>query len=130
MVRILVLSFTFKGEIFSFVRGLWLLDLINRKISLWIFSRSALHMMFFGGDWKVSFFLAFRIFCEIYIFFQDLCLVYRRVFSAGAFLQGDLNSLGLSLFFIKGFSLVSLRSMIFSCYFSVAFIFFLMWQQI
>ena len=32
MVRILVLSFLFKGESFSFVRGLWLLDLINRKI--------------------------------------------------------------------------------------------------
>ena len=31
MVRILVLSFLFKGESFSFVRGLWLLDLINRK---------------------------------------------------------------------------------------------------
>ena len=33
---------------------------------------------------------------------------------------GDLNSLGLSSFLIRGFSLVSLRSMISSCYFSVA----------
>ena len=31
MVKILVLSFLFKGESFSFVRGLWLLDLNNRK---------------------------------------------------------------------------------------------------
>ena len=31
MVRILVLSFLFKGESFSFVRGLWLLHLDNRK---------------------------------------------------------------------------------------------------
>ena len=38
MVRILVLSFLFKGESFSFVRGLWLLDLDNRKLFLWIFS--------------------------------------------------------------------------------------------
>ena len=40
MVRILVLSFLFQGESFSFVRCLWLLDLINRKIFfvdiLWI----------------------------------------------------------------------------------------------
>ena len=32
---ILVLSFLFKGETFSFVRGLWLLDLDNRKLFLW-----------------------------------------------------------------------------------------------
>ena len=108
MVRILVLSFLFKGESFSFVRGLWLLDLINRNIFLWIFSGSALHLMFFGGDWKIFCFLAFGIFCEIYTFFRDLCLVYRRAFSAGAFLQGDLNLVGLSLSCIKGFSLVSL----------------------
>ena len=32
VVRLLVLSFLFKEESFSFVKGLWLLDLINRKI--------------------------------------------------------------------------------------------------
>ena len=104
----MVLSFLFKGESFSFVKGLWLLDLINRKIFLWIFSGSALHLMFFGGDWKVSCFLAFRILCEIYIVFWDHCLVYKRAFSNGVFLQGDLNSLGLSSSCIKGLSLASL----------------------
>ena len=58
------------------------------------------------------------------IFFGNHCLVHRRTTSAWAFLQGDLNSFGLSSFFIRGFSLVSLRSMIFSCYCSVAFSFF------
>ena len=105
---IVVLSFLFKGESFSFVRGLWLLNLNNRKIFLWIFSGSALHLMFFGGDWKVSCVLAFGILCEIYIFFRDHCFVYKRAFSAGAFLQGDLNSLGLSLSCIRGFSFASL----------------------
>ena len=108
MVRILDLSFLFKGEGFSFVKGLGLLDLINRNIFLWIFSGFALHLMFIGGDWKIFCFLVFGIFCEIYTFFGDLFLVYRRAFSAGAFLQGDLNSLGMSSSCIKGFSLVSL----------------------
>ena len=34
MVRILVLSVLFKADSFSFVRGLWLLDLDNRKTFL------------------------------------------------------------------------------------------------
>ena len=130
MVRILVVSFLLKGESFSFVRGLWLLNLNNRKIFLWIFSGSALHLMFFDGDWKISCFLAFRIFFEIYIFFRDLCLVYRRAFSAGAFLQGNLNSFGLSSSCIRGFSLASLWSMITSCYFSVDLAFSFVVQQI
>ena len=99
---IVVFSFLYKGESFSFVRGFLLLDLNNRKIFLWIFSGSALHLMFFSGDWKVSCFLEFRIFCEIYIFFQDLCLVYRRATSAWVFLQGDLNSLGWFFVFLSG----------------------------
>ena len=130
MVRILVRSFLFKGESFSFVKGLWLLNLNNRKIFLWIFSGSALHLMFFGGDWKISCFLAFRIFCEIYIFFRDHCLVYRRAFSAGAFLQGGLNLLRSSSSCIRGFSLASLWSMITSCYFSVDLAFSFVVQQI
>ena len=99
MVRIFFLSFVFKGESFSFVKSLWLLNLNNRKIFLWIFYGSALHLMFFGGDWKVFCFLAFEILCEIYVFFRDHCLVYRRAFSAGAFLQGDLKSLRLSVLY-------------------------------
>ena len=128
MVRIL--SFLFKGESFSFVRGLWLLDLDNRKLFLWIF-----FWISFASDvlrWWLESLLLPSIWEIVMrsIFFGDHCFVYRRTTSAWAFLQGDLNSLGLSSFFIRGFSLVSLRSMIFSCYFSVAFSFFLMWQQI
>ena len=67
--------------------------------------------------------------CEIYIFFGKHCLVYWRATSTLAFLQGFLNSLGLDAFCIRGFSLESMRSMISSCYFSVAF-FFLTMQQI
>ena len=52
-----VLSFLFKGESLSFVKGLWLLDLNNRKTFLWIFSGSALHLMFSNGDWIVFYFL-------------------------------------------------------------------------
>ena len=130
VVRILVLSFLFKGESFSFVRGLWLLNLNNRNIFLWIFSRYALHLMFFSGDWKISCFPAFRIFCEIYIFFRDLCLVYRRGFLARAFLQGDFNSLGLSSSCIRVFSLASLWSMITSCYFFINLAFSFVVQQI
>ena len=59
MVRILVLSFLFKGESFAYVKGLSLLDLINRKTFLWIFSGSALHLVFFDGDWKIFCFVAF-----------------------------------------------------------------------
>ena len=36
-------------------------------------------------------------------FFGNLCLVYRRATSAWAFLQGDLNSLGLTSFLSGGF---------------------------
>ena len=53
-----VVSFLFKGESFSFVKGLWLLDLNNRKTFLWIFSGSALHLMFSNGDWIIFSLLA------------------------------------------------------------------------
>ena len=59
MVRILVLSFLFKGESFSFVRGLWLLDLDNRKTILVEIFGSPLHLVFLDGDWKVFLFLEF-----------------------------------------------------------------------
>ena len=62
-----VLSFLFKGESFSFVRGLWLLDLNNRKIFLWIFSGSALHLMFSNGDRIIFCFLALcKFLCDLY----------------------------------------------------------------
>ena len=106
MVRILVLSFLFKGESFSFVRGLWLLDLDNRKTFLVNIFGCPLHLVFLDGDWKAFCFLAFgKLLQDLYIF-GNLCLVYRRATSAWAFLQGDLYSLVLSSFFIREFSLV------------------------
>ena len=56
---IVVLSFLFKGESFSFVVGLWLLDLNNRKTFLVDILGSPLHLVFLDGDWKVFYFLAF-----------------------------------------------------------------------
>ena len=126
----LVLSFLFKGESFSFASGLWVLDLDNGKTFLVEIFGSPLHLVFLDGDWKVFCFLAFGKLLRDLYFFGDHCLVYRRMTSAWAFLQGDLNSLGLSSFFIRGFSLVSLLSMTSSCYFSIASSFFLMLQQI
>ena len=49
---ILVLSFLFKGENFSFVRGLWLLGLNNRKKIPVDILGSPLHLVFLDGDWK------------------------------------------------------------------------------
>ena len=115
---ILVLSFLFKGESFSFVRGLWLLDMNNRKTFLWIFFGSPLHLvsqMVIGKSFASQ---HSGNCCKIYIFFGNLCLVYRRATSTWAFLQGFLSLLGLDAFCIRGFSLVSMRSMISSCYFS------------
>ena len=125
MVRNLVLSFLFKGESFSFVRGLWLLDLDNRETFLVEIFGSPLHLVFLDGDWKIFCFLAFvYLLRDLYIFFGKHCLVCKRATSTWAFLQGFLNSLGLDAFCIRGFSLASMRSMISSCYFSIAFVFF------
>ena len=88
MVKILVLSFLFKGESFSFVKGLWLLDLINRKTLLWIFLGSPLHLMFLDGDWKVFCFLAFKKLYEIYIFGGSLSCLQEDNFSLGVFARG------------------------------------------
>ena len=129
MVRILVLSFLFKWESFSFVRGLWLLDLINRNFLVDIF-----WIPFASGIlrwWLESLLLpSIREIVVRSIFFGNLCLVYKRTTSAWAFLQGDRNSLGLSSFFIREFSLVLWWPMISSCYFFAAYSFFLMSQQI
>ena len=127
---IVVLSFLFRGESFSFVRGLWLLDLINRKAFLWIF----FWISFASGvlRWWLESLLLFSIheICVRSIFFRDHCLVYRRATSSWAFLQGILNLLGLASSCIKGFSLASLWSMITSCYFSADLTFSFMVQQI
>ena len=127
---ILVLSFLFKGESFSFVKGLWLLDLDNRKTIIVEIFGSPLHLMFLDGDWKIYCFLAFGYFLwDLYIFGKH-CLVYRRATSTWAFLQGFLNSLGLDAFCIRGFSLVSMWSMISSLLFFCSICSFLMTQQI
>ena len=53
----------------SFAKGLWLLDLINRKTFLWIFLGSPLHLVFLDGDWKVFYFLAFeKLLWDLYLF--------------------------------------------------------------
>ena len=95
-------SHSYLKESFSFVKGLWLLDLDNRKTFLVEILGSPLHLVFLDGDWKVFCFLAFRKFVRS-IFFGDHCLVYRRATSSWAFLQGDLNSLGLTSFLSGGF---------------------------
>ena len=85
---IVVLPFLFKGESFSFVRGLWLLDLNNRKIFPWIFSESALHLMFSNGDWIVFCFLELWKFMWDLYFFRYHCFVYRREFWLEHFCRG------------------------------------------
>ena len=100
---IFVFSFLFKGESFSFVKGLWLLDLNNTKTFLMEILGSPLHLVFLYGDWKVFCFLAFGKLLQDLYFLGNICLVYRRATSTWGFLQGDLNSLGLSLFLSGGF---------------------------
>ena len=85
MFSILVLSFLFKGESFSFVKGLWLLDLDNRKKFLVDIFGSPLHLMFFDGDWKIYCFLAFGYFCKIYIFWETLSCLQEGDFNLGVF---------------------------------------------
>ena len=121
----MVLSFLFEGESFLFVRGLWLLDLDNRKT----FFVNIFWISFASGvlRWWLENLLLPSIWVfvvrSIY-FFRKYCLVYRRATSTWAFLQGFLNSLGLDAFCIRGFSLASMQSMTSSCYFSIAFVFF------
>ena len=88
MVRILVLLFLFKGESFSSVRGLWLLDLINRKTFLvdifWIsFASGVLRW------WLESlFFLAFKKFLWDLYFFGIIVLSTGGWLHLGLFCRG------------------------------------------
>ena len=127
---ILVLSFRFKGESFSFVRGLWLLDLDNRKTFLvdifWISFASGVLRRRLESLLLPS---IGEIFVRSIYFLQSLTCLQEGEISLGFFAGApQLTWIGFAC--IKGFSLVSLRSMISSCYFSVAFSFFLMLQQI
>ena len=114
----------FKGESFSFVRGLWLLDLINRKTFLWIFFGSPLHLVFLDGDWKVFCFLAFeKLVWDLYSFSRWLSCLQEGDFNLGIFAGGP--QLAWTGFICnRGFSLASLWSMITSCYFSIDLVFF------
>ena len=123
MVRILVLWFLFKGERFSFVKGLWILDLINRKTFLSIFFGSPLHLVFLDGDWKIFCFLAFGKFVWDLYFFGIIVLSTGGRLHSGIFARGP--QLAWTGFVCnRGFSLASLWSMITSCYFCVDFVFF------
>ena len=124
-----VLSFLFKGESFSFVRGLWLLDLKNRNIFPWIFFGSTLHLMFSNGDWIVFCFLAFWKFLWDLYFSAIIVFPTRGHFGWSVFARGP-QLAWFSSSSIRGFSLVSLWSMITSFYFLVAFGFFILYWQI
>ena len=130
MVRILALSFLFKGESFSFVRGLWLLDLDNRKTFLvdisWIsFASGVLRW------WLESLLLPRirEIFVRSIYFFGNLSCLQEGNISLGVF-AGAPQLAWIGFVCIKGYSFVSLWSMIYSCYFFYSICFFLMMQQI
>ena len=120
---ILVLSFLFKGESFSFVRGLWLLDLDNRNIFLveifWIsFASDVLRW------WLENLLLpSIWVFVVRSIFFGNIVLSTGGQLQLGHFCRGSSTRLDWMRLY-QGLSLVSLRSMISSCYFSVAFVLF------
>ena len=81
-----VLSFLFKGESFSFVRGLWLLDLDNRKTFFVKIFGSPLHLVFLDGDWKIYCFLAFGyLLWDKYIFRETLSCLQEGDFNLGVF---------------------------------------------
>ena len=114
------LSVLYKGESFSFIKGLWLLDLDNRKTILVEILGSPLHLVFFDGDWKIYCFLAFGYLLWDLYFVETLSCLQEGDFSLGVFARApQLAWIGFAC--IKGFSLASLWSMISSCYFFVAF---------
>ena len=125
---IVVLSFLFKGESFSFVRGLWLLDLNNIKTFMDIF------WICFASDvlkwWLEN--LQLPSIVEILvrsIFFAIIVLSTGGRFGWSVFVGGP-QLARFSSSWIRGFSLVSLWSMITSFYFLVAFGFFISYWQI
>ena len=120
---ILVLSFLFKGESFSFVRGLWPLDLDNRKTILVEIFGSPLHLMFLDGDWKIYYFLSFGYLLWDLYFVETLSCLQEGDFNLGVF-AGAPQLAWIGFVCIRGFSLLSLWSMISSCYFSIAFVHF------
>ena len=75
----------FKGESFSFVRGLWLLDLDNRKTFFMDIFASPLHLAFLDGDRKVFCFLAFGKFLWDLYFFETLSCLQESDFNLGVF---------------------------------------------
>ena len=132
MVRIwlwLRFSHFYWKESFSFVRGLWLLDLNNRKTFLWKF-----FWICFASDvlkwWLAS--LQLPSIVEILvrsIFFAIIVLSTGGRFGWSVFVGGP-QLARFSSSWIRGFSLVSLRSMITPFYCPVAFSFFILYIQI
>ena len=128
---IVVLSFLFKGESFSFVRGLWLLDLNNRKTFFveifWIcFAFDVLKWWLENLQLPSIVEILVR---SIFSFLLSLFCLQEGVL-AGAFFAGETQLARFSSSWIRGFSLVSLWSMITSFYFLVAFGFFILYWQI
>ena len=128
---ILVLSFLFKGESFSFLRGLWLLDLDNRKTFLvdifWISFASGVLRRRLESLLLPS---IGEIFVRSIYFFGKHCLVYGRAASTWVFLQGFLNSLAIGCVLYQGVSISINAIYDFILLFFCSFCFFLMMQQI
>ena len=130
MVRILVLSFLFKGESFSFVRGLWLLDLDNRKTFLVEILGSPLHLVFFDGDWKIFCFLAFGyLMWDRYIFSGIIVLSTGGRLQLGRFYRVSSTRFAWMRFVSRVFiSINAINDFILLFFCSICF--FLMMQQI
>ena len=128
-LRFCYLSFLFKGESFSLWRGLWLLNLDNRKTFLEDIFGSPLHLVFFDGDWKIIFFLAFGyLFWDLYIFRETLSCLQEGDFNLGIFARfPQLPWLGCVLYQGDFISINVIYDFI--LLFFVAFAFFLMMQQ-
>ena len=125
-----VLSFLFKGESFSFVRGLWLWDLNNRKTFLWKF-----FWIWFASDVLKWWLASLQLLSIVEILVRSIFFVAIIVLSTGgrfgwSVFVGGPQLARFSSSWIKGFSLVSLWSMITSFYCLVAFSFFILYVQI
>ena len=121
---ILFLSFLFKGDSFSFVRGLWFLDLDNRKTILveifWISFASGVLRWWLENLLLPSIWVF--VVRSIY-FWETLSCLQEGDFNLGVF-AGAPQLAWIGFTCIRGFSLASLWSMISSCYFSIAFVLF------
>ena len=126
-----VLSFLFKGESFLFVNGLWLLDLNNRKT----FFCGNFFWICFASDVLKWWLACLQLTSIVEILVRSIFFVAIIVLSTGgrfgwSVFVGGPQLARFSSSWIKGFSLVSLRSMITSFYCLVAFSLFILYVQI